>query len=86
MVSMTPNNLPVTDCSVRPRRHVGRNCQADRLAVVRFIMNSNLIGCSTREIYGFGNLSRLISVVALFVGCATMAMFFRMLLIWDCST
>jgi hypothetical protein len=39
-----------------------------RLAVVRFIMNSNLIGCSTREIYGFGNILRLISVVALFVG------------------
>ena len=39
-----------------------------------------------REIYGFGNLLRLISVVALFAGCATMAMFFRMLLIWDCST
>ena len=35
---------------------------------------------------GFSNLSRLISVVALFVGCVTMAMFFRMLLIWDCST
>jgi hypothetical protein len=66
-----------TDCGiVRPIcfgcRKIHHETEAGRLFV--------------REIRGFGNLLKLIIVVALFVACATMAMFFRILLIWDCST
>ena len=63
--------------------HIRQNSQANLFRRFQIDDELELLRPLHREIYGFGNL---ISVVALFVGCATMAVFFRRLLIWDCST
>ena len=56
------------------------------LAVLKLIANSNFVGCSAGMSVRLATFFGLNDVVALFMGRATMMLFFRRLLIWDFST
>ena len=72
------------DQPARPREHLRWYRQADLLGCRE--IHYELVARPTGSATGLVTFWSLISVVALFVGCATMAVFLSRLLIWDCST
>ena len=84
LLTFHPSRL--SDYLICSRQHIRWNRQADLLGCREIHYESELVARPTGTSTGLVTFLSLISVVALFVGCATMAVFLSRLLIWNCST